>query len=148
MYFSGIGNVSFFWHIKLNSGFNVMTVDEISPYRPEIFSNCRFIFLVCRLRLFHFAMRVSPETLSLRFAPTSEWEVPGIRSLFLTILPNHLPQEIQILHFFELSGLLSHSVFQDIFLMRPKFPTLQYQQSECLLSKFLPRSLHTPEKSS
>ena len=90
-------------------------------------------------------MRISTETLSLRFAPVSEW-VLGIRSLSMTILLNHLPQDIQILHFYGLPGLLSHSVFWDIFLMRPNFPILQCLQLEDLLSKFSPRSTHAFKK--
>ena len=49
-------------------------------------------------------------SLSLRCVPVSEW-VLGIRSLFLIILLNHLPQEIQILSLCGLSGLLLQSVF-------------------------------------
>ena len=63
-----------------------------------------------------------------------------IRSLFLIILLNHLPQEIQILHLFGSSGLLLHWVFCDTLLMRPTSPILQYQQSECLLTRFFSRS--------
>ena len=53
-----------------------------------------------------------------------------------------MPQAIQILHLFGLSRLLFHSVFWDIFLMRPTFPSLHYQQSDYLPSRFSPRLKH------
>ena len=85
------------------------------------------------------------QILSLRWIAVSEW-VLGIRSLFLIVLPSHLPQEIQILQLFGSSGLLSHAVFWHNFLMRPTIPILQYQQSECLPSIFSPRSKRNREK--
>ena len=94
--------------------------------------------LPCRLEILRW------NSLSLRCVPVSEW-VLGIRSLFLIILLNHLPQEIQFLRLCGLSGLLLHSVFWYILLMHPTFPILQDQQSECLLSKSHPRSKHIPE---
>ena len=101
----------------------------------------RVIFCFFRLKLFPIALRFSAEILSLRWIPVSEW-VLGTRSLSLIFSLNHLPMERQILSLFGLSGLLLHPVFWDKFLMHPNFPILQYQQSECLLSKFLPRSKH------
>ena len=74
------------------------------------------------------------DSLSLRWVPVSE-RVLGIRSLFMIMLLNHLPQEIQILRLCRLSGLLLHSVFCEKFLMRPTFPTLRNLQSVYLLSK-------------
>ena len=59
-------------------------------------------------------------SLSSRWIPVPEW-VLGIRSFSLIILLNHLLQEIQIHHLFGLSGLLSHSVFWNIFWCT-KFP--------------------------
>ena len=64
------------------------------------------------------------DSLSLRCVPVSEWVI-GIRGLFLIMLPNHLPQELQILRLCGLSGLLLHSIFWDKFLMRPTFLILQ-----------------------
>ena len=68
------------------------------------------------------------QSLPLRWIPVSEW-VLGIRSLLLIILLNHL---------FGLSGLLSHSVFWDIFLMPPTFSILQFWQSEYFSSQTPP----------
>ena len=90
------------------------------------------------------------DPLSSRCVPVLEW-VLGNRSLFLMMLLNHLPQEIQILRLCVWSRLLLHSVFWDKFLMRPIFPILQYQQSVCqqpvcLPSTFSPRSKHIKKK--
>ena len=101
------------------------------------------IFLISALEIA--LANIHRDVLVLVSTLVSEW-VPGIRSLFQTILLNHLPQEIQILHFFELSGLLSHSVFWDISdASNSRIP--QLQQSEYLLSKFpainaYPRKIH------
>ena len=87
------------------------------------------------------------DSLSLWWIHVSEW-VLGVRSLFLIILLNHLPQETQILHLFGLSGLPSHSVFCDMFLMHLTFPILQSQQSEYLLHKFPSREQSMSKKDS
>ena len=79
------------------------------------------------------------DSLALRWIPASEW-VFGIRSLFLFILLNHLPQEKQILYLMVLSGLLSHSVFWDIFLTYPNFLVLHIGN----LNIFLPNSRMSP----
>ena len=76
--------------------------------------------------------------------PALEW-VPGIRGVFLTILPYHLLQGIQNILLFVKSRLLSHSIFGDKFLTYPNFPIPPYLQSECL--NFHPRSMHILEKS-
>ena len=70
-------------------------------------------------------------SLSWRFASVPEW-IPAIRSLVLTIFLNHLPQEMQILLFSELSRLLLCSIFGDRFLTHPSFPILQYQLYQML----------------
>ena len=74
-----------------NSRFNMMTVNSVSLNRQESFQSFRVIFCFFRLKLFPVALGFS---LSLRWICVSEW-VLGIRSLFLIILLNHLPQEIQ-----------------------------------------------------
>ena len=102
---------------KLNSRFNMMTVNLNGP---KVFPSFCVIFWFFRSNLFPIAMRFSAEALSLRWMLLSEW-VLGIRCLFLIILLNHLLQEIQNLHLFGLSGLLSHSVFSDFLLMHPTF---------------------------
>ena len=84
-------------------------------------------------------MRISAETL----APVSEW-LPGIRSLFPTIFLNHLPQEIQILHPFELSGLLSHLVFQEIS-DASKFCNSSVSAIRISPFQIRPRSMHIQE---
>ena len=65
---------------------------------PDVFIDTFVIFCFFRLKLFSIAMRFSAEILSPYGEFPSQW-VLGIRSLFLIILLNHLPQEIQILHF-------------------------------------------------
>ena len=65
--------------------------------RQKVFPSFCVIFLFFRTKLFTVALRFSAEILSL--FTVSEW-VLGIRGLFLIILLNHLPQEIQILHLF------------------------------------------------
>ena len=99
------------------SRFNMMTLNEVSLNRPKIFPDLlrHLLFLqVEPLPYRHEILRW--DSLSLRWIPVWEW-VLGIRSFSLIILLNHLPQEKQILHLFELSGLPSHSVFWDVFLM-------------------------------
>ena len=51
-------------HVQLNPRFNMMTINEISLNRPEVFSSFRVIFCFLRLNLFPFAMRFSAELLS------------------------------------------------------------------------------------
>ena len=104
----------------MNSRFNMMSINEISLSRPKVASDFFVIFGFFRFKLFPIASRFSAETVSLRSIPVSEW-VLGIRSFFLIILLDHLLQETQILHLFGFSGLLVHSVFWDISLMRPTF---------------------------
>ena len=91
----------------------------------------------------------SPWHSPLRFSPHGGFPSQSgfwwIRSLFLIILLNHLPQEISILRLFGLSRLLSHSVFWDMFLMHVTFPILQSQQSEYHLPKFSSRTKHVRE---
>ena len=77
--------------------------------------------------------------------PVSEW-VLGIRSLFLIILLNHLPQEIKILHLFGVIRTSFAFVFWNMFLMPLAFPILQSQQSEYVLPKFTSRTKHVLER--
>ena len=129
---------------KSDSRFDMTKTNEVSLNRPKVFPIFCVIFLFFKSKLFPIAVRFSAEVLSLRWIPVSEWFLE-IRSLFLLILLNHLPQVIQILHLFGLSGLLSHSVFWDVFLMHLTLPILHSQQSEYLLPKFSPRTKHVPE---
>ena len=109
----------FLRHIELYSWFKKMTINGISLNRPEVFSSFRVIFCFFRLKLF-----LWPWDSPLRFClltVCSRLRVPGICSLFLTILLYHLPQEIRILLLSELSKLLLHLIFRDRFLMHPFF---------------------------
>ena len=116
------------------------TINELSLNRPKLFPIFCVVFLFFSETL-PYRQNFSVEILSLWSIPVLEYAL-GIRSLFLIILLNHLPQEIQILHLLGLSGLLSQSVFWDMFLMHLTCPILQCQQPECLLSKFTPRLKH------
>ena len=130
-----LGNKEWFFsrHASWTSWFNMMTINEIlsellrEPQNHYWFLRHLLLLQVETLPYRHEILRW--DSLSLRWSPVSE-RVLGIRSLFLVILLNHLPQEIPILHLFGLSGLLSHSVFWDMFLMHVTFPILQSQQSE------------------
>ena len=95
--------------------------------------------LPLRLEVFHWKLR------SFLFVPVFEW-VLGSRSLFLTILPYHLPLRKMNFIFFSISIPLSRWFFEDEFLTRPTFPILPNPQSEYFLSKFPPRSVHTQER--
>ena len=132
---------------KLNSRFNMMTMNEVSLNGPKLLPIYCVFFLFFRSKLFPIAVRLSVEiALSSWWIPVSEW-VLGIRSLFLIILLNHLPQEIQILRLCGLSGIISHSVFWDIFLMHLTLPILQSQQSAYLLPKIPPANKACPGRS-
>ena len=144
--FQWIGEWFFFWHVLLNSRFDMMTVNQVSWNRPEVFLSFRVIFLFlqvetlpCRLENLRW------DSLSSRCVPSQSGFLEFVVSPLIMLL-NRLPQEIQILRLRELSGLILHSVFWDRFLMRPTFLIHQYQQRECLLSKFLPRSKHILER--
>ena len=78
-------------------------------------------------------------------APALDW-IPGIRSLFLTILLYHLQMGIWIHHLLVWSGSLSRWVFEDEHLMRRTFPNIPCLPPEYLLSKFSPRSAHSQER--
>ena len=84
------------------------------------------------------------ENRSLRSVPALEW-VPGICSLFLTILQYRRHMGIWIHLLFGWSILLLRWFFWDKFLMHPYLPILQCLLSEYLLSKFSPRSMHIPK---
>ena len=97
------------WHL-LNS----IRVFPSFCMSPKIPLDSFVVFCFFRSKLFPIAMRFSAEILFLLWIPVSVW-VLGISSFFLIILLNHLLQEIQVLHFFGLSRLLSHSVFWNSF---------------------------------
>ena len=81
------------------------------------------------------------DSLSSRWIPVSEW-VLGIRSLFLIILPNHLPQEISNSPSFLVIRTSFAFSLLGYFLMHLTFPILQSQQSDYLLPKFSSRTKH------
>ena len=115
-----------------------MTINEITLNGPKVLVNSYVSFCFFKSKLFPISVRFSAVILFSWWIPVSEW-VLGIRNPFLVILLNHLPQEIHILCLSGISGLLLHSFFWGVSLMRPTFPILQYQQSDCLPSKFTPR---------
>ena len=124
----------------------MMTTNEILFNGPEVFASFCVIFCFFRLELFPDAMRFSAEILSpyggfpsqsgfLEFV-VSPWQYCW------TICH----RKYKFFNFLVSSGLLSHSVFWDKFLMHPTFPVLQSQQSEYLLHQFLPRTTHVQER--
>ena len=119
-----------------------MTINEISLNRPKVFPIFCVISLILQVETLPYRREILRwDSLSSRWIPVSEW-VLGIRSVFLIILLNHLPQEIQILFF----RIQSSGIY---FLMHPTFPILQYQLSEYLLPKFsrtVRCSLYTPRR--
>ena len=118
---SGTGYDSFLGTYNGTSRFNMMTINEIlsellrEPKNPYWFLRHLLFLQVETLpsRQIHLE-GLRWDSLSLRWIPVPEW-VLGIRSFSLIILLNHPLQEIQIHHLFGLSGLLSHSVFWNIF---------------------------------
>ena len=117
------------------------TIDEILN-RQGVGTDFSVICRFCRLRLSRSTLKFSTEIFApYGLVPALEW-VHGIRSLFLTILLFHLLLGIWIHLLFVLSINLSRRFFEGKFLMHPSFPNLPSPQWECLLSKFLPRSIH------
>ena len=128
------------WHEKLNSWFNVTTIKWNLLNRPEVFPRHLLFLQVeslpCRLEILRWDS-LSPCG---GFPSQCEW-VLGIRSLYLTILLNHLQQEMQILQFFwVIKATFAFSLLGHIS-DASNFPIHQYQQSECLLSKLTNFSL-------
>ena len=61
----------FFRHVELNTRFNVMTINEVTLNRPEVFPGFSVIFCFCRLKPFRFALKFSTEIFtSLQVVPT------------------------------------------------------------------------------
>ena len=89
--------------VSWTSRFNMMTINEIlseilhEPKNPDWFLRHLLFLQVETLPYRHEILRW--DSLASRWIRVSEW-VLGILSLFLIILLNHLPQEIQILHLF------------------------------------------------
>ena len=131
----------FLRHVELNPRFLVMTFDEMkSPWIDQKSARASASSVVS----------VGWEVLcwnlrSLRLAPALDW-IPGIRSLFLTILLYHLQMGRWIHHLFVWSGSLSCWFFEDKYLMRRTIPTLPCLPPEYILSKFFPRSAHSQER--
>ena len=93
IYFSGIGMI-LISHKKLNSRFNMMTIDEITLNGPKVLVNPCVIVWFFRLKLLPFTVRFSAEILPPygRLPPRDgflEFVVPS-----WVFLPYHLPQEI------------------------------------------------------
>ena len=111
-----------------------MTTNEVSLNSPKLFIELLRHLLILQVD--------SPPRFSL-LTVYSRLRVGSLNSLSLPDnFDDHLPQERQILHLLGLSGLLSHSVFWDIFLMHLTCPILYSQQSEHLLLKLHPRAKH------
>ena len=120
---------------KLNSRFNMMTINEVSLNWPKVFPDLLRHLLILQVETLPYRREILRwDSLSLLWIPVSEW-VPGVRSFSVIILLNHLPQEIQIFHLFGLPGLLLHSVFWDMCLMHLTFSN----------PKTLPRTKHVLE---
>ena len=95
--------------------------------------------LPIRLEFLHWVLN------SLGFVSALEW-VPRIRSAFQTILLYHLLLGTWIPLPFELSIIFLRWSFECELLKRPFSPVLPSPLSECLLSTFSPRSMHTQGK--
>ena len=107
----------FFRHVELNSKFNVMTTNEVTLCRQEVFSGFSVVFEFCRLRLFRFSLKFSTEI----FTRSGLFLWVGSRCLFPTILLLHPRLGIWILLPSELATLLLHWFFEDKFLRRQSF---------------------------
>ena len=126
---------------KLTSRFNMMTINEVSLNRSTLLPIFCVIFLFFKSKLFPIAVRFSAEILSPYGGFPSQSGSFGFRSFFLIILLNHLPYETQKLNLFGLSGLLSHSVFWDIF--NSSISAIRVSSSQILpANKARPRRIH------
>ena len=120
----------------LPSAFIVMTIDEVTLNRPKVGTGFTIICWLCRLRLSRFALNFSTEM----FTPYRLFQ-----PLFLTILLYHLLLGIWIHH------LLADQHFLCVDSSKRNLWRIQLSKSsksasEYLLSKFLPRSHHSPER--
>ena len=117
---------------KLNSRFNMMIIMKYPWIDPNYSQSSASSSYSSGRNSSHRREIVRWDSLS-PYGEFPSQSVLGIRSLFLIILLNHLPQEIQFFSILGLWELISHSVFWDIFLMHLTFPILQSQQSEYFL---------------
>ena len=119
MYFSGIGNVSAFgtW---LNSRFTVMTIDEVTLNRPEVFPGFSVIFWFSRLRPVQPALKFSTEIFTpyRLFPPWSGFSEFVVSSEQISCTICHW-EFLKMSTPFVASTLLLHWVFEDGFLTRP-----------------------------
>ena len=106
---------------KLNSRFNMMTINEVSLNRPKLFPIFSVIFLFFKSKLFPIAVRFSAEIL------LGSWNSSSLPDNFWVIRTSVA---------FSLLGYVSDA---------SNLSVLQSRQSEYLLPKFTPRTKHVLE---
>ena len=130
-----------FRHIKLNSMFIVMTINEITLNWPKVFPDFSVVSWFCRLKTFGFALKLATEIFTLyrmfqSQSGSSEFMVSS-QQLCCTSAMGKIKQSPSVALIF----LLRWS-FDDKFPMRLSSPILHCLPRKYLLSKFPPFTSH------
>ena len=125
--------------MELNSRFNVMTINEVPLYRPEVSSGFSVIFCFCRLRLLRVSLKFSLRSSlltscsGLRVDSRTPWSLQ-------TMLLFHVRLEIWSFHHSLALSLPLHWAFEHGFLRGLHFPAAQMSATIIFPRQILPAS--------
>ena len=134
-----------FRNVKLNSRFNVMTIDELTLCRPKVCAGFNVIFWCCRLRVFRFALQFTTEIFT-PYGLLPPWSgFSELKDSSWHFCCTICYWECEFFFFLCDQYFFCFDFSEGKLRMRPGSLTLRCRQSGCLLSKFIPRSMRTQE---